>query len=106
MRARFYQQTRAIFYRDAGETLSYESVGPVGQYFTGDHELSPFWDLLVGAKVAYTRSADAKGRLLRLLNDLDLSSAPTRPPRPRAPTRAPNERGSRSATSSSATARR
>ncbi len=72
VRGRFYQQGRAIFYRDAGEPLSYESVGPVGQYFTGDRELSPFRDVLFGAKIAYVKSAGSDGRLLHLFSDLDL----------------------------------
>src|SRR5439155_23422652 len=69
VRARYYQQGRAIFYRDAGEPLSYESVGPVGQFFTGDRELSPFRDYLLGFKVSYITSA---GRLARLFSDFDL----------------------------------
>jgi hypothetical protein len=73
LRGRFYQQSRAFFYRDAGEALSYESVGPVGQYFTGDRELSPFRDFLVGAKVSYIRSAQGRGRLARVFTDVDLN---------------------------------
>jgi hypothetical protein len=72
LRGRYYQQSRAVFYRDAGEPLSYESVGPVGQYFTGDRELSPFRDYLVGAKLSYLRSADEHGRLGRLFTDVDV----------------------------------
>jgi hypothetical protein len=72
VRGRFYQQGRALFYRDAGEAASYESVGPVGQYFTGDRELSPFRDFLVGLKLSWLRSADGKGRLGRMFTDVDL----------------------------------
>jgi hypothetical protein len=71
-RGRFYQQTRALFYRDAGEALSYESVGPVGQYFTGDRELSPFRDYLAGLKFAWIKSAGPSGRLGYLFSDVDL----------------------------------
>jgi Protein of unknown function (DUF3570) len=71
VRGRFYQQSRALFYRDAGETLSYEAVGPVGQYFTGDRELSPFRDYLVGFKVAWVRNADERGKVLRWFEQLD-----------------------------------
>ncbi|HEX4458618.1 MAG TPA: DUF3570 domain-containing protein, partial [Polyangia bacterium] len=74
LRGRFYQQTRALFYRDAGETLSYENVGPVGQYFTGDRELSPFRDWLVGFKVAYIKNADEKGKVWRAFESLDLNA--------------------------------
>ena len=74
LRGRFYQQTRALFYRDAGETLSYESVGPVGQYFTGDRELSPFRDYLVGFKAAWVRNADERGKVLRWFEQMDLNA--------------------------------
>ncbi len=74
VRGRFYQQGRALFYRDAGETLSYESVGPVGQYFTGDRELSPFRDYLVGFKVAWVRNADEHGKVWRWFEQLDINA--------------------------------
>ena len=74
LRGRYYQQTRALFYRDAGEALSYENVGPVGQYFTGDRELSPFRDWLVGFKVAYIKNADEKGKVWRVFESLDLNA--------------------------------
>lgn len=74
LRGRFYQQTRALFYRDAGETLSYEAVGPVGQYFTGDRELSPFRDYLVGFKAAWVRNADERGKVLRWFEQMDLNA--------------------------------
>lgn len=73
VRGRFYQQGRAVFYRDAGETLSYESVGPVGQYFTGDRELSPFRDYLAGVKLAWVRNADERGKVLRWFEQMDLN---------------------------------
>ncbi|MFI5289486.1 MAG: DUF3570 domain-containing protein, partial [Polyangia bacterium] len=72
VRGRYYQQTRALFYRDAGEALSYEAVGPVGQYFTGDRELSPFRDWLAGIKIAYLKSADEHGKVARVFEDVDL----------------------------------
>lgn len=72
-RGRFYQQSRAIFYRDAGEALSYEAVGPVGQYFSGDREMSPFRNWLWGAKVAYVKSADERGRIARVFDQLELN---------------------------------
>jgi Protein of unknown function (DUF3570) len=74
VRGRFYQQGRAVFYRDAGEALSYETVGPVGQYFTGDRELSPFRDYLVGFKVAWVRNADERGKIWRFFEQLDLNA--------------------------------
>ncbi|MEO6952727.1 MAG: DUF3570 domain-containing protein [Polyangia bacterium] len=71
VRGRFYQQGRAVFYRDAGEKNSYESVGPVGQYFTGDREMSPLRNYLVGARLSYLKFASAKGKLGKL-SSLDL----------------------------------
>ncbi len=73
LRGRFYEQGRAKFYRDAGETLSYESVGPVGQYFTGDRELSPFRDYLIGLKFSYLKTANERGKVLRLFEALDVN---------------------------------
>jgi hypothetical protein len=74
LRGRFYQQTRAVFYRDAGEALSYEAVGPVGQYFTGDRELSPFRDYLAGVKISYLKTAGEQGKILRFLEALDINA--------------------------------
>jgi hypothetical protein len=73
LRGRFYQQSRAVFYRDAGEALSYDSVGPVGQYFTGDRELSPFRDYLAGVKLSYLKAADERGKLGRVFESLDVN---------------------------------
>jgi hypothetical protein len=74
VRGRYYQQSRALFYRDAGEPLSYEAVGPVGQYFTGDRELSPFRDYLVGFKIAWVKNADERGKVWRVFEQLDLNA--------------------------------
>jgi hypothetical protein len=74
VRGRFYQQSRALFYRDAGEPLSYEAVGPVGQYFTGDREMSPFRDWLVGLKLSYAKTADEHGKIGRVFEALDLNA--------------------------------
>jgi hypothetical protein len=73
LRGRYYQQTRATFYRDAGEARSYDAVGPVGQYFTGDRELSPFRDYLGGLKVSYLKNADEKGKIGRVFESLDVN---------------------------------
>lgn len=73
LRGRFYQQTRAVFYRDAGEARSYDAVGPVGQFFTGDRELSPFRDYLGGLKVSYLKTADEKGKIGKVFESLDVN---------------------------------
>ena len=75
---RYYQQTAAFFYRDAGRADSYENRGPVGQYFTGDRELAPLGDLGLGGMVGYravARDGRRYGRMFRALElglDLDL----------------------------------
>ncbi len=74
LRGRFYQQGRAVFYRDAGETLSYDAVGPVGQYFTGDRELSPFRDYSGGIKISYLKAADERGKVWRYFEALDVNA--------------------------------
>ncbi len=51
---RGYLQSRAFFYRDAGEADSYEAVGPVGSFFTADQELAPLADLLLTGRFVYT----------------------------------------------------
>jgi hypothetical protein len=52
-RGRFYKQSGALFWSDdyTGGDLP---LGPKGQYFTGDRELSPFWSFALGARIGYT----------------------------------------------------
>ena len=52
-RGRFYRQTGALFWSD-DYTGGDPPLGPKGQYFTGDRELSPFWSFGLGARVTYT----------------------------------------------------
>lgn len=52
LRGRFYKQSGAIFWSD-DYTGGSAPLGPKGQYWTGDRELSPFWSLGAGARVAY-----------------------------------------------------
>ena len=46
--ARIYQQTAASFFKDA---FFYETESTAGEYFTGDRELSPVRNAVVGAKL-------------------------------------------------------
>jgi hypothetical protein len=71
LRARYYQQSGAAFYRDAGQANSYEAAGPVGAYFTGDREMAPLADLLVGARLAWAHDAPAGARLARTLTSVE-----------------------------------
>lgn len=51
-RAHYHLQGGASFYRDA---IGYQRLGPPGQYWTGDRELSPMGNYLFGGKLAYFR---------------------------------------------------
>jgi hypothetical protein len=51
-RAHLHQQDGASFYRDA---MGYQVLGPAGQYWTGDRELSPMGNYLFGGKLAFFR---------------------------------------------------
>ena len=50
---RFYKQSGAIFWSD-DYTGGDAPLGPKGQYFTGDRELSPFSSVTVGLRASYT----------------------------------------------------
>lgn len=68
VRGRLYDQTGAVFWSDdyAGGA---PPLGPRGQFWTGDRELSPFWSWLGGLRFAWTVAAPS-GRLLGLLDTL------------------------------------
>ena len=51
-RGRFYKQSGALFWSD-DYTGGDAPLGPRGQYFTGDRELSPFWSFGLGLRVSY-----------------------------------------------------
>ena len=51
-RGRYHQQTGASFYRSARD---YQTLGPAGQYWTGDRELSPMSNYLASGKFAYLK---------------------------------------------------
>ncbi len=72
--ARYYQQSAAFFYRDAGWRESYERAGPVGQYFTGDRQNAPLADLTVGASL-HGQLFVRERRVVRFLRRVDLSVA-------------------------------
>ena len=84
LRARFHQQTGASFYRTAG---GYQTLGPAGQYWTGDREMSPMSNLLGSVKLAYVRrpgqersawysEIEFSGKFETLFYHLDSSDAP------------------------------
>jgi hypothetical protein len=55
--ARYHLQSGAIFFRTATQ---YRTLGPVGQYWTGDRELSPLQSLLAGITLAYLKRPQNK----------------------------------------------
>jgi hypothetical protein len=56
VRGRVHAQRGASFYRDAH---GYRFLGPNSQYWTGDRELTPMENLLIGGKFAYLRIPEA-----------------------------------------------
>lgn len=72
-RGRVYRQTGALFWSDdyAGGD---PPLGPKGQYWTGDRELSPFWSGLVGLRTVYS-VAPPKGSVLGVFSGLRFSAA-------------------------------
>ncbi len=84
VRGHYHIQSGASFYRDG---LDYRLKGPVGLYWTGDRELSPMSNYLIGGRLAFLRrpqqersswfaemEADVKYELLRY--QLDSVNAP------------------------------
>ncbi len=67
LRGRFYKQTGASFWSD-DYTGGNAPLGPKGQYWTGDRELSPMWSFLVGLRGSYTfmPSSDQPGGSKRI----------------------------------------
>ena len=52
LRGHYHLQSGASFYRTSRD---YQTLGPAGQYWTGDRELSPMSNYLGGAKLAFLR---------------------------------------------------
>lgn len=84
LRGRVHQQTGASFYRTSRD---YQTLGPAGQYWTGDRELSPMSNFLASAKLAYVRrpgqernawfsELEFSGKFEGLLYHLDSPDAP------------------------------
>jgi hypothetical protein len=68
VRGRLYNQGGAIFWSD-DYTGGNAPLGPKGQYWTGDRELSPFWSWMLGVRPTYTITP-TNGRLLRVMTQL------------------------------------
>jgi hypothetical protein len=72
-RARYYRQTGASFWSD-DYTGGDPPLGPKGQYWTGDRELSPFSSLAGGARFTYG-TEPAQGRWLGVMSALKVGAA-------------------------------
>ena len=72
-RGRLYRQNGAVFWSD-DYTGGDRPLGPRGQYWTGDRELSPMTSALVGIKAAYAISP-TKRRILGMMTNLRFSAS-------------------------------
>jgi len=67
-RGRYHHQSGVIFFRFAEQ---YRTLGPVGQYWTGDRELAPLDSMLGGLKLTYLRRPGRERR--GWLDELELN---------------------------------
>lgn len=65
VRARYYTQTKALFWSD-DYTGGEPATGPRGQYWSGDRELSPLSSYLVGGRALVTREGRPGQRIFGL----------------------------------------
>lgn len=70
VRGRFYKQSGAVFWSD-DYTGGDRPLGPKGQYWSGDREISPFYSVMVGARGIYTLLPEKK--LLGIVSQLKFS---------------------------------
>jgi hypothetical protein len=68
LRGRAYKQGGAVFWSD-DYTGGAPPLGPRGQYWTGDRELSPFWSVMGGLRAIYTITPH-QGRILSIISGL------------------------------------
>jgi hypothetical protein len=71
---RFYEQSGALFWSD-DYTGGAPPLGPKGQYWTGDRELSPFWSLGLGVRLAYQATPASNGKVLGVFGGLKLGAS-------------------------------
>ncbi len=74
LRGRLYKQAGAVFWSD-DYTGGTPPLGPRGQYFTGDRELSPFWSWLGGVRAVWTINPEAHKRLLGFIESFKLAGS-------------------------------
>ena len=74
-RGRYYRQGGASFWSD-DYTGGDPPLGPKGQYWTGDRELSPFSSVAVGLRLTYNlQPSGGRGRLLGLMTGVKVGAA-------------------------------
>jgi hypothetical protein len=71
IRGRGYKQSGAVFWSD-DYTAGAAPLGPRGQYWTGDRELSPFWSWLGGLRLVWTLEP-SHGRILGIMESLKVA---------------------------------
>jgi len=74
VRGRVYKQAGAVFWSD-DYTGGLPPLGPRGQYWTGDRELSPFWSWLAGVRFVWTVVPPGNTRLLGFMHDFKLAGS-------------------------------
>ncbi|MCB9562716.1 MAG: DUF3570 domain-containing protein [Kofleriaceae bacterium] len=70
LRARVYQQSAATFFKDA---FFYETESAAGEYFTGDRELAPVRNILLGGKLTVITVAEDDHAVWGLFDKLQLN---------------------------------
>jgi len=69
-RARIYQQTAATFFKDA---FYYETESAAGEYFTGDRELAPVRNILLGGKMTLISAAEGDEQVWAVFDQVELN---------------------------------
>jgi len=70
VRARAYQQTPATFFKDA---FFYETESTAGAYFTGDRELAPVRNALIGGKLTMLSIAEDDVKVWKVFDRLEFN---------------------------------
>jgi hypothetical protein len=70
VRARVYQQTEAVFFKDA---FFYEVESAAGTYFTGDRELAPIRNVIIGGKFSFLKDNERGKAIWGMFDSLQLN---------------------------------
>ena len=72
VRARYYRQTEALFWSD-DYTGGEPADGPRGQYWTGDRELSPLKNYLLGGRIVFRKEGAPTSRIAQVMLSFEAS---------------------------------